>query len=68
MYLNELVNILTAAQTDVRRHRERLRQLMTASQKNDVEVDRNEAAEVERILDDILRELDEAITQRDLGK
>ena len=68
MHPNELVNILTAARADVRRHRERLARLLAPSRRAEVDVDRAEAAEVERLLEDILRELDEAITQRDLRR
>lgn len=67
MHPNELVNVLYAARSDMERHRERLERLFSPGVRDRVRVDLKDAEEVRRLFADILRELDEAITQRSLG-
>lgn len=68
MHPNELVNILLTAQSDIQRHRDRLSQLLSKEGRTRVSVDEEDAAEVKQLLDDIARDLDEAVTQRSLGR
>lgn len=68
MHPNELVNILLAARADMQRHQERLARLLTPNVRRQVDVDVADAGDVSRLFHDILRELDEAITRRDLGR
>lgn len=68
MHKNELVNILLAARTDMLRHQERLARYLSVSARDRGDVDRQDAAEVERLITNVLRELDEAITQRSLKR
>ncbi len=68
MHRNELVNVLTAAQSDMKRHQERLARLRTPGARDRLGIDAQDAADVERLLANIVRELDEAITQRSLSR
>lgn len=68
MHQNELVNILSAARADVQRQQQRLAHLLSQAARGRVEVDLGDAAEVERLLADVVGELDEAITRRSLGR
>jgi hypothetical protein len=67
MHKNELVNVLLAARSDLERHQERLGHLLAPGRRPNVEVDRQDAEEIRRLFANVLRELDEAITQRSLG-
>lgn len=68
MHKNELVNVLSAALADMRRHQERLARLASPRGLTSSGVDEQDAADVERLLKDIVRELDEAITQRSISR
>lgn len=66
MHPNELVNILSSARADMRRHQERLAHLLAQHARGRVDLDARDAAEVERLFANILQELEEAITQRNI--
>lgn len=68
MHKNELVNILSAALADMRRHQDRLAHVTSPRGRASSGVDPRDAADVERILQNIVRELDEAITQRSITR
>ncbi len=68
MHKNELVNVLSAALADMRRHQERLAHLTSPRGRASSGVDAQDAADVARLLQDIVRELDEAITQRSISR
>lgn len=68
MHRNELVNILSSLRSDVERQQDRLEYLLSPQNRDAPEIDREDAREVRRLLQDILRELDEAITQKNIGR
>ncbi len=67
MHPNELVNVLLAARGDMERHLDRLERLLTPEARRRVAIDPADAAHLERLFKDVIRELDEAVTQRSLG-
>ena len=67
MHSNELVNVLLAARGDMERHLQRLTRLLTPEGRQRVAIDVSDANHLERLFSDVIRELDEAITQRSLG-